>query len=82
MNRTNSYNSAVVQPAILNPYERKLAFEATTQTFKYSPPANLSLTNPKSQGERFTFKQLGDSQEIGSRNEVRHEYFGTQVTSQ
>ena len=23
MNRTTSYNSAVIQPAVLNPYERK-----------------------------------------------------------
>jgi len=86
MYRSGNYTSTVVQPAILNPYERKSNLtnsSANNNSFKYSPPASLKGTNPKgmNKAENFTFKKVSDSQELASRNETKLEYFGTNATT-
>ena len=82
MNRTGNYAQAVVQPATLNPYERKSNLSGTSlSTFKYSPPASLKPVNSKTKPENFTFKKLSDSTDLSSRNDAKLEYFGTSGTN-
>ena len=77
MNRSGNHTQAVVQPAILNLYERKSNISNTSSsTFKYSPPASLKPVNTKTKPENFTFKMLSDSTDLTSRNDAKLEYFG------
>ena len=70
MNKSGNYTSAVVQPTLLNPYERRSNISASTSnnnSFKYSPPVSLKNTNMKSGSSKvdnFTFKKVSDSQDL------------------